>query len=192
VYLCPLTEPCVQPHVIGSIRASHLVGIFLRKYEYTPKNKSGRTLKNYAGTAFQQLSIAGIELSLFPVPDAVQKGVDETLMKLYVVGGRRSAGELRRDPLPAEPAQEGDLLYTFASNDEFFMKNRVIRVVSPFEPAPEFVLERIEDEDFVTADNPDDAFPEKILCQMCPLKYVMVEWHWKTVMARRTWVWRFH
>jgi hypothetical protein len=129
----------------------------------SPKNKSGRTLKNYAGTAFQQLSIAGIELSLFPVPDAVQKGVDETLMKLYVVGGRRSAGELRRDPLPAEPAQEGDLLYTFASNDEFFYEKSRNTRVSPFEPAPEFVLERIEDEDFVTADNPDDAFPEKFM-----------------------------
>jgi len=127
----------------------------------SPKNKSGKTVKNYAGTAFQQLSSAGIELSPFPLLDEVQKGVDETLMELHIVGGSRSAGELRRDPLPAAPEQEGDLLYTFASDDEFFYKKSHNTRVSPFKPAPEFVLERIEDEDFVTAENPDVVFPEK-------------------------------
>ena len=116
----------------------------------TPKNRNGVTTENYAGTAFQRLGIEDLVFAEFPVEDESATGVDGTPMEADAILA----------PAILSPAVGGDLIYRFASDDEFwYPKTRNARV-DAYGPQLAFSLDGLADADGVTVRNPAEDLPQ--------------------------------
>lgn len=117
----------------------------------TPKNSRDDPVKNYSGTSFQLLEPTDVRSALgdFPVNEKVEKDAEGNLLKLHAT---------LEEVNSFEEGNDGVLVYVFDAEDEFRYPKTLNARVDEYIPNPVFTLQKFEDSDGVTAQNPSSFF----------------------------------
>lgn len=117
----------------------------------TPKNANDESVENYRGTKFQLLDASDVKNALgeFPVDEKEAKDAEGNSLKLHA--------DLE-DVNAFEEGSGGALVYFFDTEDQFRYPKSLNARVRGYTPNPVFTLERFEDGDGVTAQDPNSFF----------------------------------